>query len=115
MGLDLLEFALSVEEAFQLRFPDEDLVGITTPRRLIDYLAVRLPVATTGFCLSRRAFYLLRTSFASRIGCPHSALRPDASLLALIPAADRSAVWEGVRREIGAAGSEHWPRLADRR
>jgi hypothetical protein len=46
MGLDLVEFVMSIEEAFQIRFPDEDMLAITTPRRLIDYLTARLPVAT---------------------------------------------------------------------
>jgi hypothetical protein len=111
MGLDLVEFVMAVEEAFELRFPDEDMIELTTPRKLIDYVAASLSAAKADVCLSQRAFYRLRSSLAERIGCPRSALRPDTSLLEVIPVAERHAVWDGVRQELGLANAKRWPRL----
>jgi hypothetical protein len=113
MGLDFHEFVMDVEETFQFRFPDESMTDFTTPRRLIDYLSARLPTAAEHFCPSQRVFYRLRSAVAARLGCPRSALRPDTSLLALIPGNVRAKTWEGVRRDCGASRMAHWPRLDD--
>src|SRR5882724_4189019 len=113
MGLDLVEFAMEVEEVFHFQFPDEDTLGITTPRRLIDYLAQHLPAANDPVCLSQRAFYRLRQALATRLRSPRTAFRPDTPLLPLIPAAIRHEVWNEVRTEIGADDARGWPRLAE--
>src|SRR5262245_16409803 len=113
MGLDLVEFVMEVEETFQYRIPDQDVTDLTTPRRLIDYLVAHLPTAATHVCPSQRIFYRLRSAVAARLGCPRSSLRPDTSLLTLIPAATRAATWSGLRQDFGVPGVSHWPRLAD--
>ena len=113
MGLDLLEFVMDVEKAFQFRFPDEDMTDLTTPGQLIDYLVAHLPTAAEHCCPSQRVFYRLRSAVAARLGCSRSALRPDTSLLALIPAQERATTWEGVRHDVGASRMPHWPRLDD--
>jgi hypothetical protein len=113
MGLDVVEFVMAVEEAFALRFPDEDLIEVTTPRKLIDYVAASLSAVAADVCRSQRAFYRLRSSLAARVGCPRSAIRPETSLLELIPIAEGHAVWEGARQDIGLASATRWPRLDD--
>jgi len=113
MGLDLIEFVMDVEKVFQFRFPDDDMNDLTTPRRLIDYLTAHLPTAAEHRCPSQRVFYRLRSAVSARLGCPRSALRPDTSLLALIPAQERATTWEGVRQDFGASRMPHWPRLDD--
>jgi len=113
MGLDVLEFVMEVEEAFQFRFPDEHISDLTTPRRLIDYLTARLPTAAQHCCPSQRVFYRLRSAVAARLGCPRSALRPDTSLLALIPEHVRATTWASIRQDFGASQMPHWPRLDD--
>jgi hypothetical protein len=113
MGLDLVEFVMEVEEAFHFRFPDQDMTDLTTPRRLIDYLTTHLPTAAEHRCPSQRVFYRLRSAVVARLGCPRSALRPDTSLLALIPARIRAATWEGVHQEFAASWMPYWPRLDD--
>jgi hypothetical protein len=112
MGLDIVAFALSVEEALLLRFPDADFGAITTPRRLIDFVTTLLPPAATHYCLSQRAFYRLRRAVVQRLGRPGLVLRPRSSLLAVIPAKERDAVWTLVRRDVGAGYTKYWPQLA---
>jgi hypothetical protein len=112
MGLDLVEFVMEVEEAFQLRIPDADWPGITTPRQLINYLAARWPAAAPE-CRSQRTFHLLRRAIVERVGCPRSALRLDTSLLRLIRKENRADLWDAVRRDVGVERLGAWPRLAD--
>lgn len=113
MGLDVVEFVLDVEKTFHFRFPDEDLILLTTPRRLIDYLVERLPTAAKYVCPSQRVFYRLRSAVANQLQCPRSALRPNTSLLALIPADARYSVWEQVHQDFASPKITHWPRLDD--
>jgi hypothetical protein len=113
MGLDLVEFTMEIEEAFDFRFPDEDTLGITTPRRLIDYLGQHLPAATDPVCLSQRAFYRLRQALATRLRSPRNAFRPGTPLLPIIPAASRNEIWDEVCTQVGAASASGWPRLAE--
>lgn len=112
MGLDLLEFTMEVEEAFELRFADDDLPGITTPRRLIDYLVSLLHAPADPVCLSQRTFYRLRRAVAARLHCGARDLRPDTSLPEIIQADGRGVLWEEVRGELGLTTATAWPRLA---
>jgi hypothetical protein len=109
MGLELVEFLMSTEEAFGVEISDAAAPDLNTPRRLIDYLAGRLPVAPAGCCLSQRAFQQLRAAVTKCSPVPRSCLRPKTSLLGVWPAPERGAAWAAVRNEVGA---RHWPRLA---
>jgi hypothetical protein len=111
MGLDVIEFMMAVEDAFQFRFSDEECVDLTTPRRLIDFLTANLPTAAQYVCPSQRIFYRLRTSLTKRLGCSRSTFHPNTSLLCLIPSAMKKTVWQEVRQDLGPTGMPHWPRL----
>lgn len=113
MGLDLLVFQMSIEDAFQIRFSDEDLPSLSTPVRLKNYLFDHLPISSEDVCLSQRAFYRLRTAIMARTTLTRFSIRPETSLLSLIPRTDWDVVWNGVRQEVGAASVKTWPRLAD--
>src|SRR4051794_11890740 len=98
MGLDLVDFFITVEETFDYRFggnPD-----IATPRKLIHYLWQQLPPSGFPGCLSQRAFYNLRTAFAYEAACDRMTLRPDTILCELVPERERCRVWERVREDI---------------
>ena len=43
MGLDSVELVMAYEEAFGVRFADEDVGRMRTPRDVIDYVASRVP------------------------------------------------------------------------
>jgi hypothetical protein len=57
MGLDLVEFAFAVENAFGLYIPDPEAADLVTPELLVDYLVKRLPPADTRQHLDQVAFY----------------------------------------------------------
>src|SRR5262245_36886551 len=103
MGLDLLEFTIQVEKAFEIHIPDADMVDLATPRRVVDYVAASLSAAANDVCRSQRAFYRLRKSLVDRVGCARSTIHVDTSLLELIPITDRNDIWEQVRHNVGMA------------
>src|SRR5207248_219742 len=85
MGLDIVEFVMSVENAFDLRIPDKAAQSMTTPRRLIDYLHGRLPRSSLGYCLSQRIFYQLREALSEQLSIDRTAISPGTNLLDIIP------------------------------
>jgi hypothetical protein len=109
MGLDLVEFAMSVEDAFGTAISDADWAILNTPGQLIDALARSLPSATEGGCLTQRAFYALRQAVMRHSPTPIPPLRPDTSLVELWSDADRAPAWAAVGRELDI---RDWPRLA---
>lgn len=113
MGLDSVEFVLSLEEAFELEIPDAAASLLATPRHVIGYLATRLPVGrSAGACLSQRAFYRVRRAICTELGVPSRAVRPGTRLEELIPPAERDSRWQAVGR---ATGARDWPRIGCRR
>ncbi len=113
MGLDLVEFVMEVEEVFQYRFPNEDLLAITTPGKLIDYLATRLPAEATRRVSVSTDLLPLAPRRLARVGCHYAAIHPDTSLLKLIAADCRHATWQLVRNDAGMDDEWAWPRLAE--
>lgn len=110
MGLDLVMFALSVEDAFQVVIPNRDAEELLTPGRLIDYLTSRLPPGHAPPCLCQRAFYTLRTIICRRLNLSPRALGPSNDLLDLIPEPERARTWRTIAEELGAR--RYWPKLA---
>ncbi len=108
MGLDLVEFMIAVEGSFGVDIPDADLVALKTPRQLIDYLAVRLPVGASldAACRTQRAFYRTRTALAARFGVPPRAVRPDTPVRSVL--GRRVGEWSALGKDLGA---DAWPHL----
>lgn len=42
MGLDLVEFVMSVEEEFELEIPDEIAASFVNPKAIIDYVSLQV-------------------------------------------------------------------------
>ena len=109
MGLDLVELVMEIEDEFELRIADEDAETLTTPGQVTDYLVRVLGerAARAGVCPGARSFYRLRRQLQSRFGTPRAAVRPAASIGALVPERGRRqwrAIAEaaGLRREPSA-------------
>ena len=108
MGLDSVEFALAIEDAFEINLPEEDVVGLVTPRLLIDYLQKKLPVASAECCLDQVSFYALRSAGVKVLGKPEKAFRPDTPWAELIPEKSRRKDWKALGAAVGAT---KWPRI----
>jgi hypothetical protein len=62
MGLDGVELIMAYEEAFGVRFADQDMPRMRTPRDVIEFVSSRVPVTTGASCLTQRAFYTVRAA-----------------------------------------------------
>jgi hypothetical protein len=101
MGVDIVEFVMSVEEAFDLQFRDEDLQNMRTPRELIDHIAALLPRADASVDLTELAVTKLRDAISAECDVPVECVTPASSLERLLPQKDRHLRWTGVKRQLG--------------
>lgn len=108
MGLDIVEFVMSVEEAFGLRIPDDVATSLTTPRRVIDYVYGQLPQSRESLCISQRSFYAIRCALREHLQTSHAHLRPSTLLLSVLPEHNAREVWAKVGKTLGAS---KWTRV----
>ena len=79
MGLDSVEIIMEIEEAFDIRIPDDEATKIRTVGELYDFVIQetrdRMPrpaddvPARTDLCLTAATFYLVRRNCARNLGC----------------------------------------------
>ncbi len=108
MGLDLVEFTIAVEDAFQLPISDRDAADIRTPGQLVDYLLGRLTPARAPDCLDQRAFYTLRRAGMRVLDQPRSAFHPDTRWDNIILVGKRRQYWHLLHHTTAMS---KWPRL----
>jgi hypothetical protein len=60
MGMDLLEYHMRIEDAFNIRIPDEDATGLLTVGQMHEYLSRRLPTLDTEQVWHRQLDVLCR-------------------------------------------------------
>jgi hypothetical protein len=106
MGLDVVEFVMGVEAAFELAIPDDVAATLLTPRMLIDYIHGQLEQSRGSRCLSQRAFYAVRRTLCARFGLPRDSLHPTTEIRTLQPLRDDRGAWAEVGRTLGY---EWWP------
>ncbi len=109
MGLDSVEFVLALEESFDLYIPDADAVVLTTPRKVIDYLANRLTAANASQCLDQMAFYSVRRAGMQVLGRARTAFTPQARWDEILHDKHQRRQWELVGK---ATGLPKWPGLS---
>ena len=103
MGLDLIEYALAVEDAFELSIPDDEWALLTTPGKLIDYLSAHLRVGDAGPPLVQTAFYRLRRAVASELRIDRKTIAPTSTLRALAPQRSERELMHAVAARLGLA------------
>lgn len=107
MGLDLVEFAIAIEDAFGIFISDEDAEGLVTPGLLVAYLEGRLQGGTSA-CLEQRAFYQLRKAGMQVLDRPREAFRPSTLWTDVMHSTHLPRQWELIGR---ATGLSPWPPL----
>src|SRR2546430_2048787 len=98
MGLDIVEFVMAVEEAFDIAIPDDEAEQATTPGKLADLVMKKVGATDRSTCLSSRAFYLLRRYTVNELKIPRKYLRPDTPLGAIVPKQSRKGSWEKLKK-----------------
>jgi hypothetical protein len=110
LGLDLLEFAWSVENAFGLHIPEADSATLATPGLLIDYLASRLSPGASSQCVDQIAFFKIRGAAIRVLNQPRHAIRPETSWASVLPrGAERRHSWELLQHAVSLPV---WPKLS---
>ncbi len=108
MGLEIVEFVMSVEEKFGIEIPDADAEKLTTPRKLVDYIMTKVKTEEERGCTTQREFHSLRRALIARHWTTRQDLKPDTPLERIVPKPDRRSVWQQLGAEIQAA---RWPDL----
>lgn len=60
MGLEIVEFIMSVEEKFGIEIADRDAEKLTTVRKLIDYIMTKVKPGEDRGCMTQREIHRLR-------------------------------------------------------
>lgn len=108
MGLDIVEFVMSVEEKFDIEIPDADAQNLTTPRKLVDYIMTKVKAGRDRGCISQREFYRLRRALIARHWATRDGLKPETPLDRIVPKPNRRPAWQHLGAELNAP---RWPGL----
>jgi hypothetical protein len=110
MGLDGVELILAIEARFKIEIPDADVSGLTTPRKLIDYVANRLNAGSLAPtpCLTSAAFHKVRREVLDLTGCTKSSVYPSTLLEKVFPKEQRRTLWPKLQQRINV---KKWPTL----
>ncbi len=111
MGLDTVELVMAFEEAFGIDIPNPVAERLVTPRAVVDYVCMRVPLAPSGPCATQRTFYQLRRAMRAAVG-DAADIRPGTRVGDLATRREWPVVWERVRE---AARSPDWPEVRWRR
>ena len=99
MGLNIVEYVIAIEEAFEIDIPDVDAVHLETPAKLIDYLGARLGESADGPPLVQRAFYWLRRALADELAVSRNVIRP-ATIISELTDRSENNVWREVASRL---------------
>jgi hypothetical protein len=110
MGLDLVEYVIAIEDAFEIDIPDADTIRLDTPAKLIDYLCARLGASPDGPPLVQTAFYWLRKALADELAVSRNLIRP-ATTPSVLTNRPENDVWRAVaaRLEVNPKFLTHAP------
>ena len=110
MGLDLLEFVMSIEEHFGIEISDKDAVYLNTHQEVIDYLIKNLKINEKQSlpCETQKAFYRVRRVLIEIARIPRQTIFPSARLEELLSQSERQRIWKDLKKSLGIT---RWPRL----
>jgi len=106
MGLDIVEFVISVEDAFGIAIPNQVAQNLVTPRAVADYVQSRLAAGNDEVCHSQRAFYMLRAAAVQSLEVPRGRVTPNSKWRALLPGGAFSKKWKRLGKVVGVSD---WP------
>lgn len=110
MGLDAVEIIMEIEDAFDIKIPDDKASQIVTVGDLYDYILElkRDTVSPRNVCLSAATFYLIRRAVCAELGLNPKAVRPRKTLNSTLPQNNRRPFWTELQTTINLK----LPRLA---
>jgi hypothetical protein len=108
MGLDSVELIIRIEDTFGIQIPDRVAAGLTTPRRVTDFILTQVEESPAPLsCISQQAFYLLRREFTRHVSVSRRQFRVDSLLKEIVPEAGGDEVWQSIGSSLGV---KRWPK-----
>ncbi len=106
MGLDLVEIIMDVEERFCINIPDKDAYHLSTPRKLMDYIAQKLELnpQNAETCETQIAFYKIRKILITQFNHTKSTIKPSLPIKALLPPTYPNQYLKKLLHSIGVNG-----------
>jgi hypothetical protein len=101
MGMDGVEMAMAVEEAFGIDIPDADAAAMRTVRDLSVWVGARVGARALGPCRTRRAFHRLRAALREELGVPRAAIRLETRIDDLLATPRERERWQTLRERLG--------------
>jgi acyl carrier protein len=101
MGLDAVELVMEVEERFDVRIADDEVLLMRTLGDLHDVLLEKCAGQKRTGCATRTAFYRLRRVVGQVLGVNTDEMRPSTPMLPLLGRWRRGRTWRRLQRELG--------------
>lgn len=95
--MDFIELVIAVEDAFGIEISAEDAAKMQTVGDLDSCVVRKTCMDSSAFCGTSRSFHLLRRKLLDVLPLARADIRPAASMDALLPCADRRAIWRKLR------------------
>lgn len=99
-GEDSCELVSTIEQAFGIKFSEDDLVKATTIGILAHTVVAKLEHRVSTHCLTAVTFYKLRRAFVELFDFARAEIAPTTSLCELMPWKDRKKQWRKVQDHL---------------
>lgn len=100
-GLDVVEFIMSVEDAFEISISGRDAERLDTLDDVFRYVRQRVQAGSSPECGTAKTFYRLRRALTKIVGLARGQIRPDSPLDDVLPPATRPQQWSLLQQELG--------------
>lgn len=100
MGLDFVEIVMEVEEAFNIKIRDDDVVELRTVGDFQHYICAQFEAKKSQRCASTTAFLRLRRALMAAAGIDRKEIRLESSVPELVPSSIRRSVWNQIEAEM---------------
>jgi hypothetical protein len=99
-GEDSCELVSTIEQSFEVKLSEDDLVRAETIGTLADIVFAKLERPVSPQCLSAVMFYKARRAFTDSFGIPRTKIAPTTSLYESLPWKSRKKDWRKVQDHL---------------
>lgn len=98
---DISDLLVKVENSFDIKFDDTELMHISTFGELCDHIANKIQLDNSDDCTSQQAFYKLRDTISSTLQIDNKTISTNFSLADLLPRQSRRSRTKKLEKQLG--------------
>ncbi|MFN7911931.1 MAG: acyl carrier protein [Bacteroidota bacterium] len=98
---DIEDLLVKVENSFDIKFGDTELIEIMTFGQLCDHIANKIQLDNSDDCTSQQAFYKLRNAISSTLQFDNKTITTDFPLVKLLPRQSRRVRTKKLEKHLG--------------